>query len=148
MRRLAVFGVACLAFVAAGAATRLRAEDPTRTLAGYRGKNRVLLVFASSGRDPSYQSQLRLWDPERTGFVDRDLVTLPVFATARRSMPLAGKYGIVPGHFAVVLVGKDGHEAFRSERPVQPGDLYSRIDAMPMRRAEMREKAGSTAVAR
>ena len=141
MRRAALLGLALLLLPAAVLA---QAEpDPTRALTGYRGRNRVLLVFAASGRDPDYLAQRRLWEPERAGFADRDLVTLPVFAAARRSRALAGKYGVNPDHFAVVLVGKDGHEAFRSERPVPAGDLYARIDAMPMRRDEMRRKAGA-----
>ncbi len=142
-RHLTVLGIACLALVAPGAVGRLRAQDPTRTLAGYRGKNRVLVVFAASGRDPGFVAQNRLWEHEQAGFADRALVTLPVFAAARRSAPLAGKYGVIPGRFTVILVGKDGREAFRSEQPVSANDLYSRIDAMPMRRAEMREKAGA-----
>lgn len=142
MRRFTVLGLACLTLVAPAAAVRLHAQDPTRTLAGYRGRNRVLLVFAASGRSPEYATQRRLWEPAHAGFSDRDLVTLPVFAAARRSTPLAGKYGINPGRFAVVLIGKDGNEAFRSERPVPAPDLFSRIDAVPMRREEMRR--GST----
>lgn len=143
MRRLTVLGIACLALAAPGAAGRLRAQDPTRTLAGYRGKNRVLLIFAASGRDPGYVAQNRLWEREQAGFTDRALVTLPVFAAARRSAPLAGKYGVIPGRFTVVLVGKDGQEAFRTERPVAADEIYARIDAMPMRRAEMRAKAAA-----
>lgn len=143
MRRLTVLGIACLALATPGVATRLRAQDPTRTLAGFRGRNRVLVIFAASGRDPDYVAQNRLWEHEQAGFADRALVTLPVFAAARRSAPLAGKYGVIPGRFTVVLVGKDGQEAFRSEQPVSANDIYSRIDAMPMRRAEMRAKAGA-----
>ena len=119
MRRLAALGLACIALAVPGAAVRVRAQDPTRTLAGYRGRNRVLLVFAASGRDPAYVAQRQLWEREEAGFADRDLVTLPIFAAARRSAPLAGKYGVTPGRFAVVLIGKDGHEAFRSEQPVE-----------------------------
>ena len=150
MRRLTALGLACLALVVPGAAVRLRAQDPTRTPAAYRGRNRVLLVFAASGRDPGYVAQRQLWEREQAGFADRDLVILPVFATARRSTPLAGKYGVPPGRFTVVLVGKDGHEAFRAERPVATGELYARIDAMPMRRAEMgrRKAAGPPAAGR
>ena len=43
------------------------------------------------------------------------------------------------GAFAAVLVGKDGGEKFRSEGPVSPEVLFEIIDAMPMRRREMRD---------
>ena len=134
------FAVPGLVFLLVAVGATVRAENPTQTLAGYRGSRRVLLVFAASGQDPDYAAQRRLWDPEQAGFADRDLVTLPLFAADRASRPLAEKYGVNPGRFAVVLVGKDGHEAFRAERPVPAGDLYARIDAMPMRRDEMRRK--------
>ncbi len=148
MRRLTLLGLACLVLLGPGAVARLRAQDPTRTLASYRGRNRVLLVFARSGRDATFVSQRQLWERGRAGFAERDLVTLPVLATARRSTPLAGKYGVFPDRFTVVLVGKDGNEAFRSERPVTPEDLFSRIDAMPMRRVETRERAGAVPAGR
>ena len=50
------------------------------------------------------------------------------------------RFGIGGETFAVVLVGKDGGEKFRSTEPVEPEDLFDRIDAMPMRRREVREK--------
>ena len=39
-----------------------------------------------------------------------------------------------------MLVGKDGGEKFRSTEPVRPQDLFDRIDAMPLRRREARER--------
>lgn len=41
---------------------------------------------------------------------------------------------------AVVLVGRHGGARFRSGEPVPAPDLFTRIDPMPMRRREMREK--------
>ena len=40
--------------------------------------------------------------------------------------------------FAVVLVGKDTGVKMRRREPVAAGELFSIIDAMPMRRREMR----------
>lgn len=141
--RSVAFGLVLLALLVVTVA-RARAEDPARTLAGLRGKHRVLLVFAPSNRDASFLTQRRLWEPEQAGFADRDLVTLPMFATARRNTPLTGKYHVRPEAFTVVLLGKDGNEAFRSERPVPAAELYARIDAMPMRREEIRQRGGGT----
>ena len=56
---------------------------------------------------------------------------------------LAKKYNVDAKSFAVVLIGKDGHDAFRAARPVKPETLYGVIDAMPMRRAEMKRPPGS-----
>ncbi len=48
--------------------------------------------------------------------------------------------GIEAGRFAVVLVGKDGGEKARWSGPVSEREVFARVDAMPMRRREMREK--------
>jgi hypothetical protein len=40
--------------------------------------------------------------------------------------------------FCVTLIGKDGQEKFKSDRPVDPEALFSLVDGMPMRRHEMR----------
>jgi len=53
---------------------------------------------------------------------------------------LLRRFAIAEGAFAVVLVGKDGHQAFRSAQPVTAEDLCARIDAMPMRREELRRR--------
>ena len=42
--------------------------------------------------------------------------------------------------FAVVLIGRDGGEKFRSDGPVSVEELFSKIDEMPVRRREMRER--------
>ena len=52
------------------------------------------------------------------------------------------RYGVEPGRFAAVLVGKYGTVKHRSDKPVEPDGLYALIDEMPMRRREMRERGG------
>jgi hypothetical protein len=39
-----------------------------------------------------------------------------------------------------VLIGKDGGEKLRRTTPLSPEELFAIVDAMPMRRAEMRER--------
>lgn len=48
---------------------------------------------------------------------------------------------VAPEQAAAVLVGRDGGVKVRSDEPVPTPDLFARVDAMPMRRREMREKA-------
>jgi hypothetical protein len=40
--------------------------------------------------------------------------------------------------FRVYLVGKDGRMAASPDKPLFAGDLFARVDAMPMRQDEMR----------
>ena len=47
-------------------------------------KNRVLTVFAPTPQDPAYQEEMKLWQGEKAGFDDRQLVVVPVFANAKK----------------------------------------------------------------
>ncbi len=115
-----------------------------KPLSAYRDKNRVLVVFAPAPQDVAYQEQTKLWQGEKAGFEDRQIVTVPVFAGAKGMppkvqeplLPLIKKYGIGPDDFAVVLIGKDGHDAYHVSKPTAALAIYAAIDAMPMRRAE------------
>ena len=120
-------------------------------LASYRDKNRVLLVFAPSEKDSAYAEQARLWQDEKAGFEERQLVVVPVLADAAKAAgdppgTLQKRYGVEAKSFAVVLLGKDGHDAYRASKPVKGEALYDVIDAMPMRKDEMkRQRAAGSA---
>ena len=47
----------------------------------------------------------------------------------------------VAAPFAALLVGLDGGVKARTTEAVDPDAWFARIDAMPMRRAELRERA-------
>lgn len=111
---------------------------PPRSLSSYRDKNRVLLVFAPTAQDSRYKKQTELFAGKENGLKERDLVRLNVFE--KPSSPLRKQYGVGVGDFRVVLVGKDGHTAYSTSRPVVTSDLFRRIDRMPMRRDEMRRR--------
>jgi len=53
---------------------------------------------------------------------------------------LRNQFNIKSGQPTVILVGKDGGEKPRSTGYVPIEDIFSLIDAMPMRQAEMRER--------
>ncbi len=40
-----------------------------------------------------------------------------------------------------MLLGKDGHDAYHSAKPVKAEALYEVIDAMPMRQAEVKRQS-------
>jgi hypothetical protein len=116
-----------------------------KPLATYKNKNRVLLVFAPTGKDSAYVEQGKLWQAEKAGFDERQLVVVPVLADGKKAAgdspaAIEKKYGIDASVFAVVLLGKDGHDAYRTAKPVKAEVLYQVIDAMPMRRAELKRQ--------
>ena len=79
------------------------------------------------------------------------MVTVPVLADAKRQTigdgpgTLAKKFGVDAKTFAVILLGKDGHDAYRSPKPVPAATLYGLIDAMPLRRAEAKRPSPTPA---
>lgn len=100
---------------------------------GSRADERQLLIFGVN--QPEFKKQLHLLKQDSIGLADRDLVIY----THNEGSALHKKYAIKPGQFAIILIGKDGGEKFRSFAVVQPETLFALIDSMPMRKAEMRK---------
>jgi hypothetical protein len=86
---------------------------------------RVLIVSAPSPADEAYRTQAALLLPAWAGLLERDLAIKTRFNTPA---------------FSVVLIGKDGGEKLRRSTPLSPDELFALVDAMPMRRAERRER--------
>jgi hypothetical protein len=61
-------------------------------------------------------------------------------ATPAEQDALRKRFHVRPDAFAVILVGKDGGEKMRSDKPIPWETLEATIDAMPMRQTEMRTK--------
>ena len=103
-------------------------------------KRRVLILSAPSASDPALATQRRLlsgWEQEAA---DRDLTIVEVVGNDVRgagddAQHLRARYRVPARAFTAVLVGKDGHVAQYSAKPIAFRDLQSTIDAMPMRRA-------------
>lgn len=114
----------------------------------YQWKNRVVLVFAPSPEDVDYQQQLEHLSNEQE-LLERDLIIFHIFGkqdgladgnrlSEKDSEALRQIFSIDTTSFAVVLIGKDGTEKHRWQKPVASSELFALIDAMPMRREEMR----------
>jgi hypothetical protein len=114
----------------------------------YQWKNRLLLVFAPSPEDEQYQEQLELLSNDDE-LAERDLVLFHIFESdsgfageTRLSeedvTKLQEQFKVEPKDFTVVLLGKDGTEKERWKRAVEASELFSLVDEMPMRQAEMR----------
>ena len=101
-------------------------------------KNRPILVFAPAEDDPRLALQRKALDDQRAGLADREVVVIEALEAA--SAALRSTYGIKPGEFAVVLLGKDGSEKERWPEPVAAQEIFGKIDAMPMRRQEVHER--------
>ncbi|MBE8988032.1 DUF4174 domain-containing protein [Nostoc sp. LEGE 12450] len=118
-------------------------------LSSQKWQNRVLLVFAPSVDNHSYQQQMQLFNQHQNGFTDRDLVLVQVLATDKSyangqlidessAVKLRNRFGVDQENFRVILVGKDGGVKRSDTKPVQAAAIFEQIDAMPMRQQEMR----------
>lgn len=94
--------------------------------ASAEARPRILYVYAPTADDPALLRQRSLVEAAQSGMSDRDLVMIPVIGKRPR--------------FEAVLVGKDGGEKLHSTTPLTPERLFETVDAMPMRRQEMRQR--------
>lgn len=118
------------------------------SMAKYKWKNRPLVVFAASAGSNQLTQQKALVNSRIGGFRDRDMVVIYVVGTTVQarlgSAPgltaaqLRQRYGVSRGAFRAILVGKDGGRKLSASSPLTPRRLFNTIDAMPMRRQEMR----------
>ena len=137
----------------------LTVPAPSQTLASLVDKNRVLLVFAPTDHDPTFQQQLTLLRHRTADLRDRDLVLIPILEqagppttanTLRTLHPplitdseqilIRNRFRVPPPDFAVILLGKDGGEKLRSSTPIPIDRLNQTIDAMPMRQNQIRQR--------
>lgn len=119
-------------------------------LDAYLWKFRPIVVFAPSRDAPQAAEQLRRFEAAKAELAERDmpvlLVTPSAVTTASSDSPrqkldaaaLRRAYGVSADSFAVVLVGKDGGEKLRAEKPVEAQKLTALVDTMPMRARETR----------
>jgi hypothetical protein len=116
----------------------LPAEARDTPLSGYRWKNRVLVVVAPSRQDGNLIAQRRIFEQNAKGMAERQIVLIEVAGDDERARAIRAQLAAGDTAFRVLLVGKDGNTAASSTRPFSATELFGRVDAMPMRRDEMR----------
>lgn len=120
----------------------------------FQWQNRPLIVLAPSAETSALRQQLEIAQANAAGWRERDMVTIviagdqPVTVDGTRAKDLANdalrqRYGVTGTAFATILVGKDGTEKLRHDGPISASKLFQTIDAMPMRRREMRDQGTS-----
>ncbi len=118
------------------------APDPLKAL---QWKARVLVVSAPKIDDADLRGQDAILSADADGQADRDLKVVRLVgsqgAAGVDAAALRERLSMPPDRFEVVLVGKDGTVVLRRRQPIPLGELFGRIDAMPMRRDELRRRA-------
>ena len=103
------------------------------------GHKRMVELYTHAANDPLYLNQLKLLSADQQGLDERDII-IKKFVIDKHNVS-SFKNKSVGENFTVILVGKDGGEKYRSDQPLSQKKLYAIIDAMPMRREEMRKPA-------
>lgn len=114
-----------------------------QSLEDYRWKKRLVFIMNPGGDNPLMHPQVKSFREFSDEISERE--TLLFIKTGDRVTDPEGniqlvKIGEIPyNNFqGVVLIGKDGGVKLKEEFPVEPSALFSLIDSMPMRKAEMR----------
>ena len=126
-------------------------EQETMDLDKYRWEERLLFVFARSKEDPEYKAVSKQLSSMKGGIIERDMRIFRVFESDESlsgnsvisqedAFGLRKKFSVSSGTFTMILVGKDGGVKMKEESLVDLSDVFSLIDAMPMRRIEMKER--------
>jgi hypothetical protein len=128
------------------------AAAQTPDLSRYQWKNRLLFLFAPSRSHPMFDALHQSIVVQAAEVFDRDLVVFEILDSGPSSASTAGidsetahmlrdRFNVNRGEFKVVLVGKDGGTKLNRKNQTHLKDIFDLIDAMPMRREEMRQKS-------
>jgi hypothetical protein len=98
-----------------------------------------LVVVAPLG-DPAAEKQRRIYNSAAKGMSERAIVLSEALDGSERSQQIRSRLDADGKRFQVFLVGKDGHTAISSDKPVSTDYLFGKVDAMPMRRDEMQRE--------
>ncbi|HBX66128.1 MAG: hypothetical protein CL670_04945 [Balneola sp.] len=123
-------------------------------LGDYKWNSRVLVVFSPNTFNADYRDQTKALKDSKSGIEDRDL---EVFYVLDQSSALAkgkiipddeaanlrNQFDVPSQNFTTILIGKDGTEKLRTSDAVSTKKLFETIDAMPMRKLEMKKGDGS-----
>lgn len=154
MRESLIFSVLALLMMRNVPAYANDCEKHPATLAAMQDCYRPLLLIAPSGSDTRLKEQLAELQQHASALRERDVMvvvlskappeltgSLPIARLTEQDAAAARKqFGLTQKEFAVVLVGKDGGEKFRQSSVLTAARLSQKIDGMPMRQDEMRQK--------
>jgi monofunctional biosynthetic peptidoglycan transglycosylase len=116
---------------------RIEAYRPAPQLSAYAWSARPLVVVADGPGDPRLLRQLARVATHRAGFDERQMALVVVDRAGPASSALRTAVEAPGEGFAVRLVGKDGGVKAATAEAASLRELFARIDAMPMRQAEV-----------
>ncbi len=116
----------------------------------HQWKHRLLLLISTGKGEQENLRQLKWLRSNLAGLDERKLLVYQLrsgyflkgldssIKEKKQAKKLYDNYASKDEDFEVILIGLDGYEKFRSNHPVEIKSIFERIDAMPMRRNEIR----------
>ena len=95
----------------------------------FRWKSRLLVVVAPAG-DAAAEAQRRIYESSDKGMSERSIILTEALDDGDRSRRIRSRLSADGTRFQVFLIGKDGHKAVSSDKPLSADDLFARVDAM------------------
>jgi Domain of unknown function (DUF4174) len=129
-----------LPLIAASVLAASAAFAANNPLAAYRWSARVVVASAETADDPALLRQRAIFGRLGAEAKARDLVLVEAVGDSAGARALRQTLGIGRRGFTAVLVGKDGGAKLRASHPLDAAELFPVIDAMSMRRQEIRER--------
>jgi hypothetical protein len=139
MKKARMRAIATLAFVSIASLFGVQATAAD-SLSSMRWKKRVLVVSALKPYNPALIKQRQIFTDAQKAMTERDVVLVEAVGSTNTAQEIRKELSIGPGDFWVLLIGKDGHVALYSQAELSASYLSQVIDAMPMRKDEMRLK--------
>ncbi len=122
----------------------------TQDLSSHRWENRVLLILVEDTDHPVYQDQISELNRDIAGVEDRKLIIYTIkpneFTTGLKKLTWTSSDDLyvqnkqLDGDFEIILIGLDGGIKLRQAELLKNDKLFAFIDAMPMRRNELRKR--------
>lgn len=116
----------------------------------YQWENRIVLILTNDENNEKYQKQLAVFQADKVGLKDRKLLIGKVLSNEYclgldnaiwiKSSELYRDFHTKNTDFEVILIGLDGTVKLRQTEVLSLKKLFSTIDVMPMRRAELRNR--------
>lgn len=114
-------------------------------------KKRILLVFSPTAFDVSFKAFNQSLYEKLNDVLDRDMIVCRIIEKGpsqldeqtlapEEAKKLRRHFGVKPGRFTVILVGKDGGVKMVREERTDLQEIFDLIDSMPMGQQEMRER--------
>ena len=101
---------------------------------------RKVLLFYTEAGEADWKSQMETLKASEKGIRERD-IQIESFAYSKKNLSQWQRWKVdSTSKFTFLLVGRDGGEKLRSTEIVKTEKLFGLIDAMPMRKREVKNK--------